>query len=108
MRAKFKTQDDNILVKNGIFFNYYTRLEKIKISQKGQFEISLLKTRDISFIPNSDKGDIALYGIYTNGCIFFYKDLKKSDQNKLELFYPELKRWLITMRSFKAKKGVTK
>jgi len=101
------TPDDRITIKRGYFFNYYRRIKKIKLAHKGEpLTLCLNRTRSVVFFPNilEMKIPICLYGIYTNGCVFDYADLSSGDKLKLDHFYPEIGRWLISYKHFKKMK----
>jgi len=104
------TADDSITVKDGFFFNYYRRLEKVKITQKGErLVLHLNRTRQVTLMPNLQdmKIPLCLYGIYTNGCLFDYAKLSSGDKLKLDHFYPEITRWLVCYKQI-SKVKVTK
>lgn len=98
------TPDDSIYIKKGFFFNYYKRLRKTKITQKGEeLTIHLNRTRQITLMPSVQRMSIpvCLFGIFTNGCLFDYSKLSSGDKLKLDHFYPELERWLISFKELK-------
>lgn len=98
------TPDDTIKIDFGFFFNYYRRLRKIKVTQKGvPLVIHLNRTRQVVFLPalQDMKLPMCLYGIYTNGCLFDYATLSSGDKLKLDHFYPEIERWLISYKELK-------
>lgn len=101
------TPDDTIQIKKGFFFNYYKRLRKAKISQAGEpLVLHLNRTRQVTLMPALHRMSIpmCLYGIYTNGCVFDYTKLSSGDQLKLEHFYPEIERWIISFKEVKISK----
>lgn len=103
--------DDSIRVKKSYWFNYYKRLKKIKVAQKGvDLRLHLNRSRAISFMPDvlDMKIPVCIYGIYTNGCLFDYADLSKDDIFKLNHFYPEIERVIISYKELKKLKAPKK
>lgn len=98
------TPDDTIKIKRGYFFNYYRRIAKIKLAQKGEeLTIHLNRTRQITLMPTllEMKVPVCIFGIFTNGCLFDYAALSSGDKLKLDHFYPEIERWLISYKELK-------
>lgn len=105
------TPDDSITVKKGFFFNYHRRLKSLKVSQKGEpLTLHLNRTRQVTFLPSLQrmKLPVCLYGIYTNGCLFDYAALSSGDKLKLDHFYPEIERWIVSYTELKKVKAKTK